>query len=276
MAKATIPTHERLNKKTALSLYTNYLIYRYSFSRVIAESLYQDARYFQLLFDNSKREDGQIIYYAVQQNEPAGKALESCQYVRLKITVRHPDDSKIRAEEGLTALRRHKLKRITDEAKLQGGPLTQEDCADILNTDRRTIIRDIIVLKREGVEITTRAHFTDQGRGISHKERIIKLYLQGFSLSDISDKVKHDISNVQRYIYDFLRINLLHQEGKPPVMIISLVKASKGLVEGYIKLYEELERDYQYSEPLKQKLAFYGSQLNQAVIKKNRRSTVNG
>jgi biotin operon repressor len=63
------------------------------------------------------------------------------------------------------------LKRITEEAKVQGGTLTQEDCADILNTNRSTIIRDIAVLKREGIEITTRAHYTDQGRGISHKER---------------------------------------------------------------------------------------------------------
>jgi len=146
--------------------------------------------------------------------------------------------------------------------------LTQEDCADILNTNRSTIIRDIAALKGEGVGITTRAHYTDQGRGISHKERIIKLYLQGFSAGEISDRVKHDISNVERYIYDFLRINLLYQEGRQPLMISGLTKVSKRLAEEYIKLYEELERDYQYCEPLKQRLAFYASQLNRAVIKK--------
>ena len=172
--------------------------------------------------------------------------------------------------------RSYRLKRITDEAELQGGPLTQEDCADILNTNRSTIIRDIAALKREGVGITTRSHFTDQGRGISHKERIVKLYLQGFSVGEISDKVKHDISNVQRYIYDFLRINLLHQEGRQPLMISHLTKVSKRLAEEYIKLYEELERDYQYREPLKQKLAFYGSQLNQASGKKKAEERSNG
>lgn len=276
MAKATITVDERLGEKTALALYRNYLIYRYNFSRVIAESLYKDARYFQLLFDNSKREDGQIIYYGVQYNEPAGKALKACKYVGLILTLRHPGDNKIHAKKGLTALRRHKLKRITDEAELQGGPLTQEDCADILNTNRSTIIRDIAVLKREGVEITTRAHFTDQGRGISHKERIIKLYLQGFSVGEISNKVKHDISNVQRYIYDFLRINLLHQEGRKPMMIARLTKVSKRLAEEHIKLYEELERDYQYCEPLRHKLAFYASQLNRAATKKKAKERVNG
>ena len=80
--------------------------------------------------------------------------------------------------------------------------------------------------------------------------------------------VKHDISNVQRYIYDFLRINLLYREGRQPLMISRLAKVSKRLAEEYIKLYEELERDYQYCEPLKQRLAFYSSQLNRTVIKK--------
>jgi len=268
MAKATISVSERLNEKTALALYTNYLIYRYSFSRVVAESLYRDAKYFQLLFSDSKREDGQIIYQGVCSTEPAGKELKSCRYVNLRLTLRHPEDRRIRAEKGITRLRRHILKRITEEAKIQGGTLTQEDCADILNTNRSTIIRDIAVLKEEGVKIITRAHYTDQGRGISHKERIIKLYLQGFSAGEISDKVKHDISNVQRYIYDFLRINLLYQEGREPLMIARLTKVSKRLAEEYIRLYEEFEGDYLYREPVRQRLAFYASQLNRAAIKK--------
>ena len=125
MAKATISIHDRLAEKTALALYSNYLKYRYNFSRVIAESLYNDARYFQLLFDKTNRDDGQIIYYAVHRNEPAGKALKECQYVNLKLTLRHSDDTKIRSSQGLAGLRQHKLKRITDEAVLQGGPLTQ-------------------------------------------------------------------------------------------------------------------------------------------------------
>ncbi len=107
MAKATISVSERLNEKTALALYTNYLIYRYSFSRVVAESLYRDAKYFQLLFGDSKREDGQIIYQGVCNTEPAGKELKSCRYVSLRLTLRHPDDRRMRAEKGTTGLRRH-------------------------------------------------------------------------------------------------------------------------------------------------------------------------
>lgn len=270
MAKATIPIHDRLAEKTALTLYTNYLIYRYNFSRVIAESLYNDARYFQLLFDKTNRDDGQIIYYAVHRNEPAGKALKDCHYVKIKLTLRHPDDVKIRAEQGVVGLRRHKLKRITDEAVLQDAPLTQEDCANILDTDRRTIIRDIAALKQQGVEITTRCHFTDQGRGMTHKERIVKLFLQGFSLTDVADHSKHLITNVQKYIHDFLRISLLYRDGKESLMISRITKVSKRLAEEYITLYEKLQADTYYRESLQRQLNFYSSQLSLAIFKKNK------
>ena len=193
---------------TIISLYTNYLKYRYNFSRVIAESLYNDARYFQLLFDKTNRDDGQIIYYAVHRNEPAGESLKDCRYVKLKLTLRHSDDVKIRADKGVVGLRRHKLKRITDEAIVQNGPLSQEDCANIFDTDRRTIIRDIVALKQQSIEITTRCHFTDQGRCMTHKERIVKLFLQGFSLTDVADHSKHLITNVQKYIHDFQNITI--------------------------------------------------------------------
>ena len=268
MAKQAIPFYERLQEKSALTLYTNYLMYRYKFSRVIAESLFKDNLFFAMLLGHIERDNGQIIYQAVKSDEPAGKALKDCQYVNLKLTLRHPDDNTIRAEQGLAGLRRHKLTRISQEAVIQRGPLTQEDYANILDVNRSTIIRDIAVLKEQGVEIITRAHYTDQGRGISHKERIIKLYLQGFSLSDIVNYSKHVIENIQRYIYDFLRISLLYQEGKTVLMIARLARVSPALAKEYIALYDSLRSDSIYREPLERQLSFYASQLELSSLKK--------
>lgn len=268
MAKRTIPIYERLKEKSALTLYTNYLRYRYKFSRVIAECLYKDNLFFGMIFGHIDRTDGQIIYQAVKRDEPAGKALKDCQYVNLKLTLRHPDDDKIRSEEGIAGLRRHKLKRISEEAVTQGAPLTQEDFANILDVDRSTIIRDIAILKEQGIEIVTRAHYTDQGRGTSHKERIIKLFLQGFSLTNIVNHSNHVLENVQRYIHDFLRISLLYQEEKPVLMIARLAKVSQALAEEYILLYDSLRCDAVYCEPLERQLWFYGSQLELSSLKK--------
>jgi len=268
MGKATIPVYERLKEKSALNLYTNYLMDRYKFSRVVAENLYKDTLILSLVFSHVKRTDGQIIYLAVKNNEPAGKPLKKCQYINVKITYRHPDDDKVRAEQGITGLRRHKIKRISEESVTQGAPLTQEDLANILDVDRSTIIRDIVALKQQGTEIITRSHYTDQGRGQTHKEQIIKLFLQSFSLTDIVNRSKHVLENVQRYIYDFLRISLLHLEDKPVLMIARLAKVSKALVEEYIELYDKLQSDHLYCEPLEKQLAFFSSQLTLSSLKK--------
>jgi biotin operon repressor len=270
MAKATIPIYERLSEKTALTLYTNYLNYRYNFSRVVAESLYKDARYLDLLFDKEKRNDGQIIYYAVDRNEKAGKSLKDCQYRKIILTLRDSNDIQIRAKKGLIGLRRHKLKRISDEAVLQVAPLSQEDCANVLDVDRRTIIRDIAALRKQGVEIITRSHFTDQGRSISHKERIVKLFLRGFTITDVADQSKHDLANVQRYIYDFLRISLLYQEGKNALMIARVTKVSEKLAQDHISLYERLRQDASYSDALVRQMNFYASQLKLDIEKKRK------
>ena len=269
MRKGTIPAFERLDEKTALNLYTNYLMYRYNFSRVITESLYKDALYFQLLFDKAERTDGQIIYYGVDHHEPAGKALKDCEYIKLKLTIRHADDAKIRYEHGLLALRRQKMQRLSEEAVVQGAALSQEDLAELLCTDRSTILRDIAYLRTQGIEILTRAHFTDQGRGSSHKERIIKLFLRGFTITEISNRSEHDLKNVQNYIYDFLRIGLLYQEEKPLLMIARLTKRSYRLVEEHIALYEKLRQDSLYADSLSRQMSFYASQLHLQALKKS-------
>jgi hypothetical protein len=268
MAKATISVNDRLKEKSALNLYTNYLMYRYKFSRVVAESLYKDILFFALNNSHIDRTDGQIIYQAVKHDEPAGKPLKDCQYENLKLTLRHPDDDTIREKQGKTGLRQHRLRRISDEAVTQGGPLTQEDLANILDVDRSTIIRDIAILNKQGIEIITRSHYTDQGRGKTHKERIIKLFLQGFSLTEIVNRSKHALDNVQRYIYDFLRVSLLYQEDKAVLMIARLAKVSKALTEEYIDLYEQLQSDALYSEPLQRQLSFFASQLELSALKK--------
>ena len=163
---------------------------------------------------------------------------------------------------------RHKIARISEEAVTQGAPLTQEDLAYILDVERSTIVRDIAVLKQHGIEIITRAHFTDQGRGTTHKERIIRLFLQGFSLTEIVNHSNHVLENIQRYIHDFLRICLLYQERKPVLMIARLVKVSPSLVEEYTALYESLYSDVHYREPLERQLSFYASQLELSSLKK--------
>lgn len=268
MSKATISFFERIREKSRFTLYSNYLMYRYKFSRVIAESLFKDNLLFSKFFSDEERTDGQIIYQAVKKDEPAGKALKDCQYINLKLTLQHSGDDKIRAEKGLAELRRYKLRRLCEESATQGAPLSQEDLASLLNVGRSTVIRDIALLKKQKIEIITRSYYTDQGRGTSHKEQIIKLYLQGFSLTEIANRSNHALENVQRYLYDFLRINLLYQEDKSVLIIARVIKVTQSLVNVYIALYDKLQSDPVYQESLERQLSFYASQLELTEFKK--------
>jgi biotin operon repressor len=268
MAKQLIRPTERLEGKSALTLFSNYLRFRYNFSRVVSESLYNDALYFQLLFNTNERQDGQIFYYGVSINEPAGKALKDCSYVRLTLTLYHTSDLDVRTKRGLDVLRRHKIKRLCDEAATQGGTLSQEDLAYLLNVSRSTIVLDLKKMRRQGIEVVTRAHYTDQGRGISHKDRIIRLFLQGFTISDTALRSNHDIKNVENYINDFFRIVILYQDSKSPLMICKVTRKSMALVNEYIELYDKLCSEPHYRDALERQLSFYTAQLDLNPLKK--------
>jgi len=268
MAKRLTFSTERIDEKSALRLFSNYLRFRYNFSRVVSESLYKDALYFQLLFNVTDRQDGQIFYYGVKVTEAAGKALKDCEYVRVKLTIYDGSDLDIRSRYGLDNLRRHKLKRLCEEAVTQGAVLSQEDLAHLLNVSRSTIVLDLKKLRHQGENVITRAYYTDQGRGLSHKHRIIRLFLQGFTLSDIAIRSRHDIKNVQNYVSDFFRIILLHQEGKSPLMISRIICKSSALVSEYIDLYEKLYLEPHYREILDRQLSFYVAQLELNPLKK--------
>jgi biotin operon repressor len=268
MAKQLVRPAERLDEKSALTLFSNYLRFRYKFSRDVSESLYNDALYFQLLFNTTERQDGQVFYYGVSITEPAGKALKDCRYTKLTLTLFQTADLDVRTKNGLDGLRRHKIKRLCDEAVTQGGALSQDDLAYLLNVSRSTIGYDLKKLRTQGFDVITRAHYTDQGRGLSHKNRIIRLFLQGFTISDTALRSSHDIKNVENYIYDFFRIVLLHREGKSPLMISRVTRKSMALVAEYIELYDNLYSEPQYRDALERQLNFYAAQLELTPLKK--------
>ena len=67
-----------------------------------------------------------------------------------------PDDAEIQIEQGKAALRRKRIRRLQKEAMEQGGVLTQNDLAQLLNVNVRTIRRDIQALNANGHPVTTR------------------------------------------------------------------------------------------------------------------------
>lgn len=257
----TKPTRDRLSQKDDRGLLVNHLRTRYAFSPAMAEVLAEDAIFLRTQCGSVRRQDGQIVRYAVKHSQPAGKALKDCEYVAVTLTTHHPDDIAYRHQHGLRLLRRHVLKRISAEAVAQGGALTQEDLGAILWLDRGTVADHIAALKVDGITVTTRAHFTDAGRTVTHKRIIIQLRLLGVPETEIVYRTHHSLPCIERYIDGFLRVALSHRHGDAPQLISRVTGFSLFLVNEYIALTEELAADETFATPLRKFLDFYADGL---------------
>jgi biotin operon repressor len=264
----TKPARDRLNEKNGRGLLINHLRGRYGFSPAMAEVLAEDAVFLRTFCGPVSRQDGQIVWYAVKHSEPAGKALKDCEYVAVTLTLHHPDDIGYRHDRGLRALKRHNLKRISDEAVAQGAALSHEDLGAILSMDRGTVADHVAALKAQGETVITRAHFTDAGRAVTHKRAIIRLRLLGVPETEIVQRTHHSLPCVERYIDGLLRVALSHRHGDSPQLISRITGFSLFLVNEYIALHEELAADETFAAPLRKFLDFYADGLLPRQAKK--------
>ena len=76
----------------------------------------------------------------------------------------------------------------------------------------------------------------DIGPGVSHKKRILELYLKGYEYTDIERKTKHTGEAIMRYVKDFARIMVLTEEGFNDTEL----RIITGLSEKTIREYKDI------------------------------------
>jgi len=138
---------------------------------------------------------------------------------------------------------------MTDEGEKQGGSLSQEDLADILKVCPRTIRRDIKELKEQGFLVPTRGIINDIGPSVSHKTRIVRLYLERKTYTEISRISRHSPFSIKRYLRSFKQVVFLHRKGLSLKEIAYSVDISKKLAKEYLELYNEFNTP-QYQDRL--------------------------
>jgi len=262
MRKKTAAT-VRLAEKVPQAQVCHYLQQRYHFPPALCEALYQDwlmwASGSATGDEATPREEGQILYAAVDWQETAGKRLTDCHRVAVRLTLFDAEnDPPYREQHGLTALKKKVLGRLAEEAVAQGGALTQEDLAALLQVDRRTIVTYLQELEGAGTVVRTRASFTDQGRRVSHKRNIIQQWLLGYTETEIASRTRHAVDSVERYLRDFLRVALLAQEhAGDPDYLRRVTGLSATLIAEYEHLLQEVAGDPRQQARLERQLAFH-------------------
>jgi hypothetical protein len=225
-------------KKTNEQELFNQLKIDYGFSQALSRSLVQLMHEHIETNYGNLRGDSQVIYHAVSIQEPPGKSIDHLRLVPVTLTISHPEDAAVLREQGVTGLRKHKLLRFANEAYDQGGLLIQEDLALLLTTSIRTIQRDMREMRQQGIVVPTRGEIQDIGPTVSHKTKIIELYLKGYEYTEIEQRTRHTGEAIKRYISGFSKVVLLSNQGYSIIQVRELTGSSEKVITEYLALHE--------------------------------------
>jgi hypothetical protein len=186
---------------------------------------------------------GQIHLLVVVAAEPAGKPLEQCQKLTVRLTLdAGQEDYQVRLAYGVEGLRRARILRLTAEAREQGGLLSYEDLAfRLFNCGVRTIVRDVQALRRRELEVPSRGQQQDIGPGQTHRVQAVRLFLTGHQPNEIARRMFHTLGSIENYITTFARVVLLINRRYADDEIAFVMRRSTPLIAAYRQLYREFQ-----------------------------------
>jgi biotin operon repressor len=223
----------------------------YELSPKLSEQILLTAK--ESLLREYQLKEGQIEVTVIGIEERSGKLIEKMQKKKVRLTIDNGiEDIEALKEYGRIGLREIKIQRITEEAIEQGGVLSQEDISKYLSVSLRTVKRDISKIKHRGIEVVTRGYLYNIGRGQTHKVKIIGMYLDGKTYSEIKLTARHSVGSIKRYLESFTKVLMAQSKGIYERKEISAVTGiSEGLVKQYLELIKESKKDKTRSENLK-------------------------
>jgi hypothetical protein len=204
--------------------------------------------------------EGQIEVTVIGVEERSGKLIEKMQKKKVRLTIDNGlEDIESKKEYGRIGVRQIRIQRITEEAIDQEGVLSQEDIGKYMSISLRTVKRDIREIKKRGIEVITRGYLHNIGRGQTHKVKIIGMYLDGMTYSEIKLRARHSSGAIKRYLESFTKVLHSQKMGIKDIKEISNVTGiSQGLVKQYTELIKASKRDKTREENIKSLLVRSG------------------
>jgi DNA-binding CsgD family transcriptional regulator len=248
---------DRQSRKSFEGLVVAHLQEEYRLPPLAARALTEDVMVFGRVWNVAVRGAGQVLYHAVEIGQPAGKPLRRCRMQQIRLTVHEPKDMEVRKERGLYGLTCELVSRLCREAVEQGTVLSVEDLSEVLHVSVATVKRIKKELVVQGRPAVTRGDVSDMGPGTTHRERIVKLYLQGYSETDIARRTNHSLGCTESYVRDFVRVSILGEDGYSPAEICRLAGLSAGKVRAHLDLYHRLSGDEFYEGALKRVISVH-------------------
>ena len=193
---------------------------------------------------SEERPENTVVYWAVAAHEPAGKPLEACALVPVRLTLLEAGDLPDRKEDAdfncVRYMKVNKARRYAEEAKRCGGYLTYADLGYLLGIHPAAI--SALVQKEQKNVIPLRGAECDIGRGVTHRREIIKMFLELYTETQIADRTGHSYESIENYIKEFGTVLVLHEQGMAPPMIRKVTGRSTRLIQVYLDLLREYSR----------------------------------
>jgi hypothetical protein len=219
------------------SAFCAYLMRRHLFSASRAELLCASLDEAADQQSGYRRAGGDIAFFAIAQDEPAGKARVDCELVTTILPFYLPEEDSVpRGTVGDLKIR--EAVRLAASARNQGGLLCLPDLAFLLGMGISALQRAIAESK---LFIPTRGNIMDIGRGVTHRVQIVQLYVEGHTESQIVRRTHHTYDSVASYISDFSRVMLLVDQGLLATHFRKILQRSLTLINHYIALYKQLD-----------------------------------
>jgi hypothetical protein len=193
---------------------------------------------------SEKRPENTVVYWAVAAHEPAGKPLEVCALVPVRLSLLEAGDLPDRQKDAdfncVRYMKVNKARRYAEEAKRCGGYLTYADLGYLLGIHPAAI--SALVQKEQTTVIPLRGAECDIGRGVTHRREIIKMFLELYTETQIADRTGHSYESIENYIKEFGTVLVLHEQGMAPPMIRKVTGRSTRLIQVYLELLKEYSR----------------------------------
>jgi len=190
----------------------------------------------------------QTLVLAVDKNEKFGygKRMEECKLVPAIINLITPEELQELADGAkLRELRPRIAARILKEAYDQGGVLPFSTVGLLTGLHSATCVSRAVALFYEqnpDVVLPHSGTIFDMGRTLTHKKASVLLKHQGLLEQEIARRINHHPSAVARYNNDDERVGQLWEEGKSAEMISFITGLSLSVVQEYIEIRQEMQR----------------------------------
>lgn len=188
--------------------------------------------------------DGELLFYAISADAGARARLAEAPLVPVRLPWFTGEDAAAGPygahRTRVADLKFGRILRYATAARAQGALLTLPDLAMLMGI-AVDAVRHHLAAHPE-VVVPTRGRVKDIGRGVTHRTRIVELYLQMHTETEIVDRTGHSYESVENYLREFARVVTLADRGLNAVMIRRVTGRSLSLVTAYLELYRRYEQ----------------------------------